>query len=182
MEDEAIIALYWARSEEAISETDRKYGRLLAQVARNILQNRQDVEECVNDSYLGAWNAMPPQRPALLRSFLCRITRNLALDRSDYHHAAKRSVNCTASLEELDRLGDGRESVEEEVLLAQLMNDFLAGLKPEQRVIFLRRYWFFQPVKEIAQFLGWTENRVSASLSRTRRKLRDYLEQEGYTI
>ncbi len=182
MEDSAIVQLYWNRSEEAIPETDAKYGRLLAQVARNILRDALDVEECVNDCYLGAWNAMPPQRPSALRSFLCRITRNLALDRSDYHHAARRNVNCTVSLDELDSLGDNRAPLEDEVALADLMERFLTGLKPEARVIFLRRYWFFDPVKDIARQLGCSEDRISAILSRTRKRLRSYLRQEGYTV
>lgn len=182
MEDGAIIDLYWARSEEAITATDQKYGGLLTQVARNILDDRWDVEECVSDSYLGAWNAMPPQRPSVLRSFLCRITRNLALDRSDYNHAKKRSVNCVESLAELETVGDPRGEFEEEVLLGQLINGFLAGLGTEQRVIFLRRYWFFDPVKEIARRLNCSESKVTASLYRARAKLRAYLEEEGYTL
>lgn len=182
MEDHRIIDLYWARSEEAIPATDEKYGRLLAHVARNILQDRLDVEECVNDSYLGAWNAMPPQRPSVLRSFLCRITRNLALDRSDYNNAAKRSQSCTASLEELESVGDPRGGPEEEVVLSQLINGFLSGLKPEQRVIFLRRYWYFDSVREIARRLDCTESKVTASLHRSRNQLRAYLEGEGITL
>lgn len=182
MEDHAIIDLYWARSEEAIPATDEKYGKLLAHVARNILRDRLDVEECVNDSYLGAWNAMPPQRPNVLRSFLCRITRNLALDRSDYIHAAKRNAGCTTSLEELESIGDPRGDFEEEVILAQLINGFLEQLGPEARVIFLRRYWFFDSVREVARRLNCTESKVTASLHRTRKQFRTYLEQEGFTL
>ncbi len=179
MEDLDIIELYWARSEEAILATDEKYGHLLRKIIRSILRDMRDAEECLNDSYLGAWNSMPPQRPRLLRSFLCRIARNTALDRADYNAAACRRASCSQALEELEKLATHQDSLEEEVILAQLINDFLADLTLENRVIFLRRYWFFDSIRDIAQQLQCSESRVTSSLHRSRNRLRTYLEGEG---
>ena len=165
MEDEAIVALLWRRSPQAIEELDKKYGKLCRKLANNIVNSREDAEECVNDAYLGVWNAIPPARPHSLRR----------------RQAAKRS-GCTVALEELEGcLTDGK-TVEDEVEakeLARLIEAFLDTLTAKERVIFMRRYGFMDSYGEIARRVGISEKNVSVRLSRMRRKLRDYLgEQE----
>ena len=137
MEDAQIVELYWQRDESAIRETDLKYGRLCLRIARNILRVYADAEECVNDAYLGVWNTVPPQRPSAFRTFLCRITRNAALDRSDYLHAAKRNVDVTRALEELHQTAVFDEEPLEEVALAQIINSFLESLDATGRNLFI---------------------------------------------
>lgn len=183
MEEKQIIDLYWARSETAISETAKKYGRFCHSIAFNILSNREDSEECVNDTYLHAWNAIPPRRPNRLSAFLGRITRNLALKKYESDTAAKRGGGqVPLALEELAECIPAPNSVEQQVddrVLAEVLNRFLAGLSPETRRIFLRRYWKLDTVNQIAQELGIGESKVKMSLMRTRGKLRSFLEQEG---
>ncbi len=186
MDDSKIIDLFCARSEQAIAETDRKYGKYCRQVAYNILYNRADSEECVNDTYLKAWNAIPPKYPKPLKVFLAKITRNLALDRWDWDHAAKRGGGEMAvSLEELHEcIPDplGTESIIDNRELVHVLNTFLAGLPAESRKVFLRRYWNLSPVKEIAAYYGFSESKVKMLLMRTRNELKDYLEQEGIAL
>ena len=167
MEDQQIIDLYWDRSEWAISETDAKYGPYCRCIAQNILRSREDSEECVNDTWLGAWNRMPTHRSDNLGAFLGRITRNLSLSRWRREHAQKRP-------------GGGAET-EERLALRELLNAFLEELGPEKRRIFLQRYWYFCPIKEIARLSGRTEGNVKMILLRARRALGDRLKKEGYT-
>lgn len=181
MEDEAIVALFWRRSPQAIEELDKKYGRLCRKLANNIVNSREDAEECVNDAYLGVWNAIPPARPHPLRAYLVKVVRNVAWKVCERRQAAKRS-GCTVALEELEGcLTDGK-TVEDEVEareLAQLIEAFLDTLTAKERVIFMRRYGFLDSYGEIARRVGISEKNVSVRLSRMRRKLRDYLgEQE----
>lgn len=181
MEDEAIVALLWNRSPQAIEELDKKYGRLCHKLANNIVNSREDAEECVNDAYLGVWNAIPPARPHPLRAYLVKVVRNVAWKVCERRQAAKRS-GCTVALEELEGcLTDGK-TVEDEVEareLAQLIEAFLDTLTAKERVIFMRRYGFLDSYGEIARRVGISEKNVSVRLSRMRRKLRDYLgEQE----
>lgn len=181
MEDEAIVALFWNRSPQAIEELDKKYGRLCRKLANNIVNSREDAEECVNDAYLGVWNAIPPARPHPLRAYLVKVVRNVAWKVCERRQAAKRS-GCTVALEELEGcLTDGK-TVEDEVEakeLAQLIEAFLDTLTAKERVIFMRRYGFMDSYGEIARRVGISEKNVSVRLSRMRRKLRDYLgEQE----
>ena len=181
MEDAEILALFQARSEEAIRVLERKYGRLLFTLAHRIVGTRQDAEECVNDAYLGVWNAMPPARPHPLRAYLVKVVRNVAWKVCERRQAAKRS-GCTVALEELEGcLTDGK-TVEDEVEtreLARLIEAFLDTLTAKERVIFMRRYGFLDSYGEIARRVGISEKNVSVRLSRMRRKLRDYLgEQE----
>ena len=186
MEDSRIISLYWARSEQAITETDKKYGAYCRRIADNILNDRQDSEECVNDTWLRAWNAMPPQRPSKLAAFLGTIARNLALDRwreSRTKHRGGGQVEL--ALEELAECissRDGEERWMEELVLTEVLNRFLTILPQESRIIFLRRYWYLCPVKEIARSMGVSENKVKMSLMRSRNKLRELLEKEGITV
>ena len=181
MEDEAIVALLWRRSPQAIEELDKKYGRLCRKLANNIVNSREDAEECVNDAYLGVWNAIPPARPHPLRAYLVKVVRNVAWKVCERRQAAKRS-GCTVALEELEGcLTDGK-TVEDEVEareLARLIEAFLDTLTAKERVIFMRRYGFLDSYGEIARRVGISEKNVSVRLSRMRRKLRDYLgEQE----
>lgn len=186
MEANEIIELYWTRSERAIRETAKKYGRLCHSIAYNILKSHPDSEECVNDTYLHTWNAIPPRRPDNLAAFLGKITRNLALKRYARDHTQKRGGGQVAlALEELaeclpdPNTPDNRLEVKE---LANLLNTFLATLPPEARNIFLRRYWQLCPVKQIAALYGISESKVKMSLMRTRGKLKLYLEKEGIPL
>lgn len=181
MEDEAMVALLWRRSPQAIEELDKKYGKLCHKLANNIVNSREDAEECVNDAYLGVWNAIPPARPHPLRAYLVKVVRNVAWKVCERRQAAKRS-GCTVALEELEGcLTDGK-TVEDEVEareLARLIEAFLDTLTAKERVIFMRRYGFLDSYGEIARRVGISEKNVSVRLSRMRRKLRDYLgEQE----
>lgn len=186
MDEKQIIELYWVRSERAIDETARKYGRFCHSIAFNILSNYQDSEECVNDTYLHSWNAIPPRRPDKLSAFLGRITRNLALNRYVRDNAQKRGGGqMVYALEELAECIPDPNTVERRVddrLLAEKLNIFLSQLPGDNRRIFLRRYWQLSTVKEIASDLGVSESKVKMSLMRTRGKLKNYLEQEGIDL
>lgn len=183
MDDNQIIALYWARSENAISETAKKYGNYCHRVALRILDSREDSEECVNDTWLKAWEAIPPTWPEHLSAFLGRITRNLALQRHEKYNAAKRgSGQVPLALHELESCIPGKGDVEkiiDEMVLTEILNRFLEGLPPESRRIFVRRYWYLHSVKEIAEEYRLSESKVKVTLFRTRRKLRQLLEKEG---
>jgi len=186
MDDSAIIELYWARQEEALVETDRKYGKLCRSVAYNILHSPEDTEECVNDTWMRAWNAMPPARPGVLSAFLSRITRNLALDTYKAAKAEKRGGGqMPAALEELGDCIPGHDSVEQEIAfreLTKLLDGFLRQLPEKECCIFLRRYWYVDSTRDIARRYGMPEGSVKSQLSRTRQKLKKVLEQEGIAI
>lgn len=182
MEDQKIIELYWNRSEEAISETEQKYGNYCCSIAKNILANREDAEECVNDTYLAAWNAIPPQRPSLLAAFLGKITRNLSIDRWRTQNRQKRgSGEILLALDELDDCVSGQQSVDVEMerkRFAQVFNRFLDSLPEMERRIFLCRYWYLDPIAEIADRFGFSVSKVTSMLHRTRKKLYTVLEKE----
>lgn len=183
MDDRQIIALYNERSEAALSETAKKYGRYCRSIAYNILSNEEDCEECVNDTWLKAWEAIPPQCPDSLPAFLGRITRNLALNRYKHNTREKRGGGQTPLvLEELADCipgGSNAETAAEEALLVDVLNRFLEGLPVQKRKIFLRRYWYMSSVKEIAADFGLSESNVKMTLLRTRSKLKQTLEKEG---
>ena len=181
MEDSEIIELYWQRDQQAIGETAGKYGRLLERIARNIL-GQQDAEECVNDTYLRAWNAIPPERPTAFRCWLGRITRNLSLDRWKAVRTAKRGGGMEILLGELAECvpaSDSPQKVLEDQALAELLNVFLRGLPAENRRMFLGRYWYGETLADIAASLGCGQGKVKSALFRTRKALRAYLEKEG---
>ncbi|MBQ8408511.1 MAG: sigma-70 family RNA polymerase sigma factor [Clostridia bacterium] len=185
MEDARIVEMYFERNETAIEETQKKYGRYCHYIAYNILYSDPDAEECVNDTYLRAWEAMPPHRPSKLATFLGKITRNLALNRYAYEHAKKRGDGVDVALDELaEVLADPEsETGEDEILgLRELLNAFMETLTEDARVIFVRRYWYMCRVAQIAKDLGLTESRVKVTLHRTREKLKAYLEKEGVTL
>lgn len=184
MEDSRIIELYWKKDADAISETASKYGTYCFTIAENILHSAEDSEECVNDTWLRAWNAMPPQRPSVLRMFLARITRNLALDRFHARNAEKRGGGETALvLDELAECLAGGTDVEaafEGRELGQCIRRFVRALPAREGNVFVRRYFFTEPVAAIAERYGLTENNVMVILSRTRKKLKLALMKEGY--
>ncbi|MCD8342537.1 MAG: sigma-70 family RNA polymerase sigma factor [Clostridiales bacterium] len=184
MEDREIIALFYARSEDAIQALDTKYGALCHSLAYNIVNDRRDAEECVNDAYLGAWNAIPPAKPDPLATYLCKIVRNLALKRYWSNASAKRGGGFAVAMEELEpclAAPDTAETQLEARELARMMERFLDTLTPRNRVIFLRRYWFGDSGRDIAERVGLSEKAVSVRLTRLRRRLKQYLtEQEVF--
>lgn len=185
MEDQTLIDLYWSRDEAAIAQTAAKYGWLCSYIAGNILKSPEDCEECVNDSYLAVWNAIPTQRPERFSVFLSRITRNLALKRWEYLSAGKRNACAVLSLEELGESVSGRESVENALEARRIeaaISAFLRKLPEEKRVVFLRRYWYFDTIAAICRDTGSSESRVKSMLYHTRRKLREHLEREGIEL
>lgn len=186
MEDRKIVQLYWDRMPEAIPATSEKYGGFCARIARNILESREDAEECVNDTYLRAWNSMPPHRPEALAAFLGKITRNLSFNRYRYDHAGKRGGGqIPAVLDELAEVVSDTHDVEREIdrrELIRAVNAFLDSLPREKRRLFVRRYWYSESIAAIARELHMTENHVSVTLNRLRGKLRGYLEKEGFEL
>ena len=185
MDDSKIIELFYSRSEQAIVELSEKYGAICNKVAGNILNNSLDAEECVNDAYLGAWNTIPPQRPSPLLAYLCRIVRNLAVTRYHSNTAVKRNSFYDVALDELEECLASAASVEAEISareLSGLLDRFLETLDAENRVLFVRRYWYADSVSDIAEDFHMSSNNVSVRLSRIRGKLKKYLKREGYEI
>lgn len=186
MEDEKIISLYWARDEQAISATSEKYGSYCASIAENILSSKEDAEECVSDTYLNAWNNIPPCRPGNLRTFLGKIVRNLSIDRYRYNNAEKRGRGEAAAVfDEMAEMVSAGEEPEERVNhreLVKTIGDFLGSLPPEKRKIMVCRYWYFDSVSDIARRFGKSENSVSVTLNRLRKQLRVYLAERGFEI
>ena len=184
MEDNQIIELYWSRNENAIKETDHKYGNYCFAVADNILHNREDAEECINDTWLHAWNAIPPQKPARLRIFLTKITRNLSFNRFNARTAQKRGGSeINLVLDELAECIASESDVENEYAakeLSESIRKFVRSLSERDGNVFIRRYFFTEPVKIIAQSYSLTENNVCVMLRRTRKKLKAYLIKEGF--
>jgi len=184
LEDADIIALYWKRSEEAIRRTAEKYAAYCSCIIHHVLGDCRDAEECLSDTWLGAWNAMPPQRPARLPPFLGRIARNTALDRWSYNTAQKRNGGFEAVLEELAECVDGTPMEEDfdARQLGEAISDFLDTVHPEARLVFLRRYWYCDSVAEIAAGTGFSQSRIKSLLHRTRKGLREHLQKEGYDL
>ncbi|MCD8107576.1 MAG: sigma-70 family RNA polymerase sigma factor [Oscillospiraceae bacterium] len=190
MEDNAIIDLYWARSENAIGETDRKYGGYLKTIAYNILYSFEDSSEAVNDTYLRAWDSMPPERPNILSAFLAKITRHISLNKRRDKRAEKRGGGeLDLVLDELAECLPSKSSVEEEIdakALTETLNKFLGELKETERDMFLRRYWYMDSIKDIAKMFGCGESKVKTTLFRTRQKLlavlkKEYFADENFT-
>ena len=182
MNDHEIVELYWMRDEKALEETRAKYGRYCYAIAYNILHNHEDSDESVNDTYLGAWNSIPPHRPELLSTFLGKITRNLSLKKLRSRLTQKRGGGEAAlALEELEACLTSPSSMEETILeeeLAQTLDKFLRTLPEIERRIFLCRYWYFDSISDISLRYGFGKSKVKMMLLRTREKLRKYLEQE----
>ena len=186
MDDEKIIELYWVRCERAVSETKRKYGRYCYSIAYRILKNKEDAEECENDTYLDVWNEIPPSRPQALASFLGMITRRISLDRFRKYVACKRGGGETVlSLNELEECVTAGKSFDEEIeerMLAKAISDFLRALPETEASVFILRYWHFHSVAELAGIYSFSESKIKMMLKRTRDKLRFYLESEGFLI
>lgn len=186
MDDNGIIQLYWDRNDRAIHATSEKYGPYCKSIARNILHNEADAEECVNDAYLSAWNSMPPHRPENLAAFLGRLTRNLAFNKYRYDHAGKRGGGEAALI--LDELADcvsesdSVEQILERQELIKAVNAFVRGLPPEKRVIFTRRYWYADSISDIAKDRHMLRGTVSKTLERTRKQLKTYLTERGFDL
>ena len=184
MEDNQIVELYFERNADAIKETDSKYGSYCFAIADNILHNREDSEECVNDTYIGVWNAIPPTRPNNFTAFLCKITRNISLKRIEAMARQKRSQSTIVSLDELAEILPD-ESIGENISndnLTELISDFLRKEKADVRNVFMRKYYFFDSVGDIAKRYDFTEDKVKSMLYHTRKKLKDYLIKEGVEI
>ena len=178
IEDEKIIEMFFGRSEQGIRELDIKYGKVCHKLSYNIVNSRQDAEECVNDAYLGAWNAIPPANPNPLLTYICKIVRNISIKIYWRKEAAKRSGHYKIALEEIEGYIADQKTVEDEIEareLARIIEVFLNTLTVENRVIFMRRYWFSDSCKDIAEFVGLSEKNISVRLTRIRQKMKSYL-------
>lgn len=186
MDDEQIIGLFLSRSESALSETAKKYGKYCSYIAFSVLRSNEDAEECVQDAYMKLWNSIPPQMPQNLRAFVGRLTRNTALNRYEHDTAAKRGGSATAlvldELEECIAWGKTADSEIDSLALTEILNRFLAGMKKEPRRIFVLRYWYFLTVKEIADRLGIGVGKVKMSLLRSRNELKELLRKEDFAL
>lgn len=184
MEDIDIIKLYFERSEKAIEETTKKYYNLCMRISKNILQSREDSEECINDTLMCLWNTIPPRQPNNLSAYICKIARNHSLKKLEYNTAVKRNINVIVSFEELEHVLPSKDATSNinYVELGELLTKFLKGLKKEQRVVFVRRYYFFDSIVDISKSLSFSESKVKSMLFHTRNKLEKYLREEGYEI
>lgn len=185
LEDEKIIELFMERSEQALRELDQKYGRICRRLSNSIVNNPEDAEECVNDAYLGAWNTIPPAHPHPLLTYICKIVRNTSLKIYYSRKAAKRNSTYTIAMEEIEACIAGPNTVEAEMEakdLAHIIESFLDTLTPENRVIFMRRYWFSDSCKDIADFVGISEKNITVRLTRMRQKLKKYLAERGVFV
>ncbi len=184
MDDKNIVALYWERSENAIVETEKKYGGFCRHIAINILNCEQDAEECINDTWRSAWDSIPPKRPEKLGAYLGKITRNIALNRYTHNRAQKRSGGTELIFDEVQEfVPDCRDgNIAEQIHLQNAINSFVGSLPKETRGVFVRRYWYMSDIREIARDYGLTEGNVRVILMRTRIKFKKYLEGEGIEI
>lgn len=185
LDDRKIIELFFERSEQAIIELSNKYGSVCTKVAYNILNNRQDAEECVNDAYLGTWNTIPPQNPNPLLSYVSRIVRNLAIKKYHANTAEKRNSIYDVALDELDNCIPSATSVEDEmdaIEVAKRIDMFLETLDKDNRILFVRRYWHADSIDDLARLFATSSHNVSVRLFRTREKLKKYLIQKGVSL
>lgn len=186
MEDQEIVELYWKRDESALEHSREKYHGYLSRIAQQILYDREDSEEVVNDTYFKAWQSMPPQRPSKLSIYLGRLTRHGAIDYLRRRTSQKRGgatyEMCVEELEESVPGGETPQQALEEKLLVQLLNQFLETLSPQARALFLGRYYYFDPLWEVARYCGMGEGQAKSQLFRIRKRLKAYLEQEGFVV
>ena len=184
MDDLQIVDLFFERDENALKETEKKYSKLCHFIAGNILLSKEDVEECVNDTYLKVWSSIPPQRPENLKAYIGKITRNLALDKHDRNNAKKRKGSTLLIYDEVCEIipDSSSQDLSDELVLKDALNKFLGSLKQEKRIIFLQRYWYLSSVKDIAENNGLSENNVKITLLRLRAKLKKFLEKEGISL
>lgn len=186
MDDAQIVQLYWNRDEQAIPITVEKFGSYCTKIAQNIVGNQEDAEECVNDTYLSAWNAMPPHKPSVLSTFLGKITRDIAFNKYKHNTADKRGgCELTVILDELAECISGNDDVEQEYNrneLARTIDSFIETLPRDKRYIFIRRYWYSDSISEIAQQVDMKDGTVSVILNRLRLKFHNYLLERGYEL
>ena len=183
MEDEKIIELYFARSENAIVQTEKKYGKYCYTIAYNILGNVMDSQECVNDTYLQVWKTIPPARPERLSVFIGKLTRNISINRLRRANALKRSAEADVAFDEIDgMISDDMADVHDKVVLKNAINSFVTGLSKRDRRIFIQRYWYMCPSVDIAKELGVSDSFVRVKLYRLREDFKNYLEKEGVDI
>ena len=186
MEDERIVELFWQRDETALAEVGSKYGRYCLAIANGILHDDADAQECVNDTYLAAWNAIPPARPSVLSTYLGKITRNLSLMKLRKRTADKRGGGSAETpLDEYEGLIPSDMRIDENLdaeALAEILNDFLASVSQDERRVFLRRYWYFDSIGDISSRLGFSQSKVKMMLKRTRDRLMARLQKEGVYV
>lgn len=185
MEDSEIIDLFLARSEEAIAQLSDKYGSVFMKVSMNLLNNRADAEECVNDAYLGVWNAIPPQIPKFLPAFVCSIVRNLSINRYKRNNMQKRKGNYDLCIEELEECIASQKSIDDEIAESELsscIDEFLETLSKTDRMIFVRRFWYLDAYEDISKASGIRENTVRVRVSRTKAGLKKFLEKRGVIV
>lgn len=185
MDDACIVKLYLERDEEAISETEKKYGKYCRSVAFGILGSRDTADECVNDAYMQTWRSIPPHHPSRLGAFVAKITRNVSLNRALFDKRQKRSTEATVALDELSEVVGSDEccgSFADDLALSDAISEFLRSLPTLARVIFVRRYWYLYSVKDIARLEKITESNVKAILMRTRTGLREFLKKKGFYL
>lgn len=185
MDDNKIVELFWQRSECAIKELDIKYGKLCLRTSYNILNDWSDAEECVNDSYLGVWNAIPPHKPNPLLAFTLKIVRNISINKQKLKSAKKRKGNYELCLEELEEMISSPYYIEDEIFINELtkyIEIFIDDLSVENRKLFIRRYWFMDSYKDLSIITGMTEGAIRTRLTRLREKLRLYLVSKGVEI
>ena len=184
MEDRKIINLYFERNESAIEETDKKYGKLCFSIAHNILRNIEDSEECVNDTYISLWNTIPPTKPKKFPAFISKVARFVSLNKFDFLHAKKRFGETIISFEELEEVlsDDCFKNEMEDSELGEIIGDFLRNLDSDSRNVFIRRYYFFDSINDIAKRFSFSESKVKSMLGRIRKGLREHLEKEGVRL
>lgn len=184
MEDKKIIDLYFERDESAIGETDKKYGKLCFSIAHNILKNTEDSEECVSDTYLSLWNTIPPTRPKKFAAFISKVARYISLNKFDFLHAKKRFCEAELSFEELEEVlsDDNIKKEIENSELGEIIGRFLRNINSDSRNVFIRRYYFFDSISDIARRFSFSESKVKSMLERTRKRLREHLEKEGVRL
>lgn len=185
MDDKKIVELFFDRCEDAIHMTQKKYGKYCHSIAYNILRSNEDAEECVNDAYSKLWDTIPPKKPASLGGYVAKVTRNIALDRYDYNTAQKRDQNASVIYEEFENCLPAAQDgmpLSDRIALKTAINGFLSSLMSQDRIIFMRRYWYFNDIKRIARDLEVSESYVKITLFRLRAKMKLYLEKEGINI
>lgn len=185
MEDKQIIELFTERSERAIMEVSKKYGKVCLRTSFNIVNDWDDAEECVNDSYLGVWNAIPPHKPNPLLAFILKIVRNISINRQEFKMAEKRKGNYEICLDEMEDMISSSHEVEDEVEAAELtklIEQYLGTLSADNRILFIRRYWFMDSYKDLSVTTRMTEGNIRTKLSRLRAQLKSYLESQGVVV